>query len=254
MVEIPITPEWWNDWGGQTTFTARVYKANGIFDEYSNNNEYTVSFEPSPSINEPFYIWFKTNNKAIENDLYLKDQDGNIIFSRLSADLTNTTEYKDTMYLPTGCYTVEIVDSDHDGLGFWYSNQVEGETSGFLRLREVVGGMIYTFPNDFGHYSKYTFSVGYAVGLEEEVNNTFSIYPNPNNGMFTLELDNFTGDQIALEIYNELGEQVYTEIIQDNNPEGYWQKQISLNGVTPGIYFVRVVSDNVIHTERVIIN
>ena len=254
MVEIPITPEWWNDYLNVNTFTARVYTANGITDEYANNNMYTVSFEPSPVINDPFYIWFKTNNKAVENDIFLRDEDGNVIYSR-TTDLTNTTEYKDTMFLPTGCYTVEITDTDHDGLGFWYSAQVEGETSGFLRLRKVGGSTLYVFPNDFGHYAKYSFSVGYAVGVDEQVSpHLFSIYPNPTNGMFTLTLDNFTGDQIDLEIYNELGEIVYYENIQDNNPEGYLVKQISLEGVKSGIYFVRVVSDNVIHTEKIIIN
>src|SRR5690606_4037917 len=150
-------------WEGMNTFTARVYKANGQFDEYENNNMYTVSFEPSPAINDPFFIWFKTNNKAIENDIFLRDQDGNIVYSR--TDLANSTEYKDTMYLSPGCYTLEITDTDHDGISFWYSSQVEGETAGFLRLRKVGGSTIHTFDPDFGRYAKYSFSVGYAVGV-----------------------------------------------------------------------------------------
>jgi hypothetical protein len=254
IVEIPVDPSWWMDHLSATTFTARVYTANGVTDDYANNNMYTVNFEPSPSINEPFYIWYKTNNKASENSLYLKDNDGNIIYSRVSGTTTNATEYKDTMYLPAGCYTVEITDSDHDGLGFWYSNQVEGETSGFLRLKDVGGPTIYTFDIDFGHYAKYSFSVGYTVGMEEaESAHRFTIYPNPSKGMFTIGLDNFTGDQLQVEIYNELGAIVYSEIIPDNNPEGYLEKQISLERVPDGIYLVKVVSDDVIHTERVII-
>lgn len=259
IVEIPVEPYWWNDYLNENTFTAQIYKVNGVTDDYENNNKYKVSFEPAPVINQPFYIWFKTNNKAVENDLFVRDQDGNIVFSR--TDLTNTTEYKDTLYLTSGCYTVEITDSDHDGLGFWYSaipvsDGGEGETSGFLRLRKVGGSMIYIFPNDFGHYAKYTFSVGFAVGMEEtpSPDPEILVYPNPNKGTFNLRLDHFTGDQIAISLYNEMGELVYTENIPDNNTEGYLEKTISLGDVTRGIYYLRVTSDGAVHTERIVVN
>ncbi|MBK9590759.1 MAG: T9SS type A sorting domain-containing protein [Crocinitomicaceae bacterium] len=259
MIEIPVEPEWWYDYQGMTTFSARIYKANGQFDEYSNNDVYTVSFEPTATISDPFYIWFKTNNKSIENDLMLKDQDGNIIFSRTT--LTNTTEYKDTMYLDPGCYTLEITDTDHDGISFWYSaipvsDGGEGETSGFLRLRKVGGSTIYTFDPDFGHYSKFSFTVGYSLSVDDatSVAPAFTVYPNPNQGDFSLVLDHFTGDQIEITVYNELGALVYLETISENNPEGYLEKNISLTDVPPGMYLVRVVSDNAIHTERIIIN
>lgn len=258
IVEIPIDPIWWNDYLGENYFTARVYKANGQFDEYENNNQFTVYFEPSPVINEPFYIWFKTNNKAVENDLFLKDGDGNIIFSR--TDLTNTTEYKDTFYLAEGCYTVEITDSDHDGIGFWYSaipttSGGEGETSGFLRLRQVGGSTLYVFENDFGHYSKYSFSVGYAVGIDEQIDENYivQIYPNPTDGVVNINLDNVTGNVVTVSIYNELGEVIYHYEITDNNPEGYQQIEADLQEFTNGIYLVKIVSDNVTHTEKLIL-
>ena len=252
IVEIPVTAGWWMDWQGEHTFSARIYKANGVTDDYMNNDLYTVNFEPANVINDPFFIWFKTNNKAAENDLFLRNENGDIVFSR--TDLANSTEYKDTMYLPAGCYTVEITDTDHDGISFWYSNQVEGETAGFLRLKKVGASIIKTFDPDFGHYAKYSFSVGYAVGTEEIPDHVFKIFPNPTEGQFTIGLDNFTGDKITLEVYNEMGQVVYNETILDNNPEGYWEKQIFLEGVPDGIYFVKIVSDDVIHTERVVIH
>lgn len=258
IVEIPVDPHWWNDYLNENYFSARVYTANGQTDEYPNNNMFTVYFEPSEYINDPFFIWFKTNNKAIENDLFVRDQSGNVVFSR--TDLTNTTEYKDTLNLPEGCYTIEITDSDHDGLGFWYSaipvsDGGEGETSGFLRLKKVGGSVIHVFANDFGHYSKYSFSVGYAVGLDEhEPNYNVRVYPNPSEGNINLLLDNFTGDQISIQVINEVGAIVYTEMIKDNNPEGYWEKSINLNQITDGIYFVKIVSDDITHTERIVIH
>ncbi|NOQ73005.1 MAG: T9SS type A sorting domain-containing protein [Crocinitomix sp.] len=250
MVEVPVTPEWWADFEGKLTFNARVREPNGGMDEYANNDIYRVNFEASPVINEPFFIWFKTNNKAAENQIYLKDQNGDIVYSRTSLD--NETEYKDTMLLETGCYTLELYDSDHDGLSFWAATD---ETNGFLRLREVGGGMIEAFSPDFGHYIKYSFSVGFAVGLDEEekANYNIEVYPNPNNGEFNLTLDNFIGDDILLEVYNEVGAIVYTESITDMTADGYMQRQLNLQNLSEGVYMIRVVSDNRAVTKRIVI-
>lgn len=251
VVEIPITDDFWYDFQGSMEFNAMIHLPNGVADEYAPNNQYTVPFEAVEVYNNPFYIWFKTNNRASENELYLKDEDGNVIFSRTS--LTDNTEYKDTMYLDQGCYVLELYDSDHDGLGFWYSAQVEGETSGFLRLREVNGPMLEVFQNDFGHYTSHSFSVGYALGNEEkDLGVGFEVYPNPSEGLFNLTLDRFVGDQITIQVYNELGAVVYEEIISENNPEGYWMKELDLQHLKNGLYMIQVTSDQKSVAKRII--
>ena len=258
VVEIPVTPGWWYEHTGSNKFSAMVYKPNGTDDEYEQNNTFSTYFNAPKAINDPFFIWLKTNNKASENELYLKNDNGDVIFSRTSLD--NDTEYKDTMNLETGCYTLEIYDSDHDGLGFWYSNIPtssggEGETYGFLRLRKVGGSMIETFTTDWGHYLSYTFSVGYGVGLEEEeLNYDFNVYPNPSSGLLNLTINNFTGDRIELNVMNELGQNVYHDLITDNNPEGFWQKQIDLSHLPPGMYVVNVTSDDLTASKKIVLD
>ena len=251
LVEVPITPEWWADFEGKLTFNARIREPNGGVDEYANNDIYRVSFEPAPVINEPFFIWFKTNNMAHENEIYLKNQDGEIIYSRTS--LENSFEYKDTMNLPMGCYTLELYDSDHDGISFWYSASAEGETAGFLRLRKVGGSIIETFDPDFGRYMSYSFSVGYAVGIEEEKQSyDLSIYPNPSQGQFTITLDNLIGEQLDLEVYSELGNLIYSEMISGNQ-DAYLQHELDLTDLAEGIYFVHVISDGQAVVKRIVI-
>lgn len=251
MVEVEITPEWWADFEGKLTFNARIREPNGGVDEYSNNDIYRVNFEAAPVINEPFYIWFKTNNKAAENQIFLKNQDGEVVYSRTS--LENSYEYKDTMNLPMGCYTLELYDSDHDGISFWYSAGAEGETAGFLRLRAVGAGMIETFDPDFGRYLSYSFSVGYAVGIEEEkASYALSIYPNPSQGQFTLTLDNLIGEQLDLVVYSELGSLVYSETITGNE-DAYLQHELDLTDLAEGIYFVHVISDGQSVVKRIVI-
>ena len=116
-IEIPIENWFWKEEvNGNLEFHAMVSEPNGGADEYANNNQYNVNFEPTQSVDDPFYIWFKTNNKANENEIYLKDVNGTTIWSRTS--LANTTEYRDTFQLEPGCYSLELYDSDHDGIGF----------------------------------------------------------------------------------------------------------------------------------------
>jgi hypothetical protein len=69
---------------------------------------------------------------------------------------------------------------------------------------------------------------------EEEV----MVYPNPNNGQFTLTLLNLNG-KCNIEIYNVLGEKIYTEALQpqDNNT-------LDLTDQPNGIYFYRVLKED----------
>ncbi len=256
VVEIPVTSTWWYDWEGSNVFSARVIDPNGVADEYTPNSTFSTTFDAPDAILVPFYIWFKTNNKAIENDIWLLDDQGDTVFSRFS--LTNSTEYKDTMNLPAGCYTLEVYDTDHDGLGYWYSNIPttsggEGETNGFLRLREVGGSIIKNFTTDWGHYLSYSFSVGYGVGLDESTHYDFDIYPNPTEGMMHLTLNNFTGDQVDLKVTDEMGRLIYFELLGENNPEGYWQKQLDLSIFPGGIYTVTVTSDDLTASRRIVV-
>ncbi|WP_027419957.1 T9SS type A sorting domain-containing protein [Crocinitomix catalasitica] len=247
MVEIPITSDWWYDFEGLTTFSAKISSPNGGVDEYSNNDVYTSKFTPTPVINDLFYVWFKTNDAARENEIYIRNQNGEIVYSR--TDLPNSTEYKDTLDLPAGCYTLELTDSDHDGIGFWAS----GETSGFIRLREVGGGMIETFTTDFGAYMKYSFTVDYALSVDDyEENFNLNIYPNPSKGVFNINLDNFKGENIQLEVHNRLGAIVHREVIGANNPDGYLQREIDLTDVADGMYFVKIISENNTATRPII--
>lgn len=255
-IEIPVPDDWWYDWEGKMTFSAEVYEANGMEDEYAQNNIYTTTFEAAPHINDPFYIWFKTNNKASENQLYLKDSDGNVVFERTS--LANSTEYKDTMNLDPGCYTLEVYDSDHDGLGFWYSNIPvssggEGETYGFLRLRKVGGSMIEVFDTDFGHYMSYSFSVGFALGTENvQENPVIEVYPNPSEGVYTISMDNFKGDIVNMIVYDNSGRIVFNDALNMDNPEGYANYNLDISSLPSGIYLLQIVSNNTTKTVRLI--
>lgn len=76
----------------------------------------------------------------------------------------------------------------------------------------------------------------------ENVNSKYSeklqLYPNPNNGIFNIQLDNNLGESIEIKIYNELGQQCYKKIEKLNSLK--YNNIISIENVTSGIYFLTV--------------
>ncbi len=74
-------------------------------------------------------------------------------------------------------------------------------------------------------------------------NNDFSIYPNPNNGNFTVSTPGTEHGKIK--IYNVLGEMVYEKTADGNKTE------INLPG-SPGVYEVQVIYNNEVLTKKII--
>ena len=76
-----------------------------------------------------------------------------------------------------------------------------------------------------------------ATGINEITNQQVSIFPNPNNGTFTIS--NLTkSSQSIIEIYNAIGEKVYSSSIENQNTT------VDINKQAKGIYFYKIISEN----------
>jgi hypothetical protein len=74
--------------------------------------------------------------------------------------------------------------------------------------------------------------------------NEVSVYPNPSQGLFTLNLKQ--GDLIQLvEVFDVMGKRVYTA-----NPNNY-QTIIDLTAFANGMYTLKVKSDSATHAVRI---
>ena len=84
-----------------------------------------------------------------------------------------------------------------------------------------------------------------SVGISEATNNLgLSIYPNPNKGVFTL---NIKAENVVVEIMNTQGQVVLTKNNVNTN------EQIDLSNNAKGIYFVTVTSNETVTTQKVIV-
>lgn len=84
-------------------------------------------------------------------------------------------------------------------------------------------------------------------------NNEIKLYPNPNNGVFTIQLNSIQSiANSQIEIYNLLGEKIYTETLR----QAQGDNTINLSDQPSGIYLYRITSDKgeAIGSGKVIIN
>ena len=83
-----------------------------------------------------------------------------------------------------------------------------------------------------------------SVSQNNTLENDVSVFPNPSTGIFTIE---FSEKISAIEIYNTLGEKIYQSTITT------LQSEINLSNKPKGIYFLRIIAEDKIHTQKLII-
>jgi len=94
--------------------------------------------------------------------------------------------------------------------------------------------------------------VGVASGIaDQDMDNSITIYPNPNTGQFTLEMNIPKTQDIQLIIINMLGQQVYSEKL--NKIQGSYQKQIDISTYSKGIYNLQLLGDKMLVNKKIII-
>lgn len=241
IVEIPVEDlTWWQSASGTHTFHAEIISIEGSAgtDEYANNNIKTTRFQSPEIAQGPFFVWFITNNKASENKYTLMKDNGDIIFQRTG--MANQTHYKDTFDLEPGCYSIILEDSDHDGISFWYSSQVEGETSGSFMIRKVGSTTIETFPGDFGHYHRYNFSVGMEnLGTEEAVKSPeLFVYPNPANKELHIDFGGKLSQEATISITDLSGREIIRKKM--NTHPSNADVTLDISALTHGFYLIQL--------------
>jgi N-acetylneuraminic acid mutarotase len=161
----------------------------------------------------------------------------------------------DNIYIGSGDSTAGLLATDHR---FWKYNTVSDfwtQESDVPRLTKAYGDAFsigdtgyYGFGSDSNGYARNIFDKFYGgdncpiisncnsasineISPEERI----SVYPNPSNGKFTLEISNsIIEDRNIIEVYNMFGIKVYTSYLTQTLSE------INLSNQPPGAYICRV--------------
>lgn len=92
-------------------------------------------------------------------------------------------------------------------------------------------------------------TVGTPTGIEDikGEENSIGIYPNPSGGAFTLLFE--FGTTATLNVMNVLGEVIYSEQIKNA-----LRKQVDLNNISNGIYFIQLKTKETSLTKKLVID
>lgn len=81
---------------------------------------------------------------------------------------------------------------------------------------------------------------GYSGINEDMTNNSFNVYPNPNNGQFTFSFNVSERDDYAMELRNVMGQIIYTEKLTGFS--GEYSNVIDVSSFSKGVYNLRIIS------------
>ena len=85
---------------------------------------------------------------------------------------------------------------------------------------------------------------------ETTFNGKISIYPNPTNGIFTIEMNDVKKDVYSIKITNVLGQEVFenSEFIS-----GFYKGNIDLSAFQKGVYLIEIKNSTATITERIVV-
>ena len=159
-------------------------------------------------------------------------------------------------------HNTEVVLEDFNDTNGYYptGTLVQDPATGLLYGNTYLGGsasegVLYSFDITTSNYTKILDFTGangaYPLGSLTLIDTSSSlginsintsagikVYPNPNNGSFTITLQNINA-ACNVEVYNVLGVKVHTESL----PQNQANNSINLTGQPSGVYFYRVLSE-----------
>jgi len=97
-------------------------------------------------------------------------------------------------------------------------------------------------------------SVEGTVGIDDiDESSITAIYPNPANSTTFVNYNLTQNTNVSISIHNMLGKEVYSTASVSQSA-GEYKTQLDLNGLSDGVYFLKLQTDNKTYTQKLVIN
>ncbi len=104
----------------------------------------------------------------------------------------------------------------------------------------------------YGETEDYLVNIPSLVGIEEnDMLNTISVYPNPTSGLFNISTSNANFTQLTISVLDIQGKEVYNT--SDKNNSNNYNKEINLDGLAKGIYYIKLNTGNAVKVQKVVL-
>ncbi|MDN5348723.1 MAG: hypothetical protein PWQ54_119 [Bacteroidales bacterium] len=97
----------------------------------------------------------------------------------------------------------------------------------------------------------WSFTTANETSIDEQLQQPFTLYPNPANDYFQLKTEAITVPQARLEIYNIIGTKVFAQEVTFGADQQ--MVTIQIDNFKSGLYFVKLINGNSAFTQRLII-
>ena len=210
------------------TLEVSIKTTNGVADEAPSNNIATLPFDGAPmNVAKVLKLTVRTDENPQETSWKVTNMlTGEVVIEGGPYDEPNH-KYEITLEIAgDGCYDFTIYDAGGNGLS----------GTGIYGLK--AGGTTLFSGRDFGYSESNEFAYEVTADVEETLQATTSIYPNPTSGLVNIISE---GEQSVV-IYNMAGQRVFA-----GQCESYLQ--IDMKAYGAGIYAIKVGNE----TQRVVV-
>lgn len=87
-----------------------------------------------------------------------------------------------------------------------------------------------------------------TLGSETFSFKDFALYPNPNNGNFTVQFESPSTDDVKIGVYDLRGRQIFAKTYANS---GIFNQEINLNSVEAGVYLVKIDNGTISETKKI---
>ena len=197
-------------------------------------------------------------NTTASRTIFLADNTGKVIDSLVTSITSGTQSVTLNFHVPAGTgYT----------LGCSSNNSLWRETAGPTYPYTVAGVASITGSTAGSAYYYYCYNwqiqadpcisprsvvtADIATGIiEKGLQISYNLFPNPNAGEFTLNISSLQNQNVTVNVVDIKGKVVYSDVL---NVNGDFNKKFDFKGFSKGVYFMRIITNNEVHNEKIII-
>jgi hypothetical protein len=267
--------------GTAPNYSNQEITTNGTYQPNSNApSNFIVQFNQNGARNWGTYNGNFINNSTIGSTSYIKiDKNSNNFYNYGSTAFQTNIATNDGYLVNTNdlysadAYICKFSDQNTKSWGTYYGGELNekdinfhqynlgnkfyivGSTQSLTQIASPNGlqpnKQVFDLVNNT-QQSAYSIFIAHfipnALSNETFTNYSFSIFPNPNNGEFTVEINSVDFVETSLEVFDMLGKLIYNQNLNSN------QTTIYTKHIEKGVYLVKLTRGNQTTTSKIVIN